>query len=138
MTSDKNSVLQRLREASPPSLHLLGGDFIELDLSARCIRMSYQLGDEFCHSGGIVQGGFITSMVDAAMAYVVIASSEQPVRVPTLEIKVSFIAPGKPGQFIAEGRIIHMGKSTAFLAATLHQDERLVATSSSTAKIIPT
>ncbi len=134
---EEQSLLQRLRDASPPSLRLLRGDFLEFDESNRCIRMCYELGDEFCHSGNVVQGGFITSMVDAAMAYAVIASAPQPVRVPTLEIKVSFIAPGKPGRFIAEGRIIHAGKSTGFLAATLYQNDKLISTSSSTVKIVP-
>ena len=133
---NEHTVLQRLRKASPPSLLLLGGDFVSFDSSTACIHMSYALDDRFCHSGDVVQGGFITGMVDAAMAYAVIATLGPDVRVPTLEIKVSFIAPGRPGEFLSLGRIVHAGKSTAFLSAELYQAENLIATSTSTAKLV--
>ena len=94
--------------------------------------MRYTLDDSVCHSGGIVQGGFVTGMLDAAIAihrrYVVVAS---------LEIKVSFPEIAHAGELTAFARPVRMGRSIAFLETELlDPDSNLVATATSTAKII--
>jgi acyl-coenzyme A thioesterase PaaI-like protein len=50
---------------------------------------------------------------------------------------VSFLAPSLAGKFRAEGRVLQLGKSIAFLEASLFNAEgELTATSTSTAKIV--
>lgn len=135
---DSSEMLIQLSKHSPSSLKTLGGAFVSLDVHQQAIEMSFDIDDRFCHSGNVVQGGFITAMLDAAMAYAAIGSFGLDIRVPTLEIKVSFISPGNPGRLIARGSIVHAGRSTLFLTAQLHQLGRLVATATSTAKLVRT
>ena len=78
---DTESVLAELTRQAPPSLHTLGGSFLSLNEQTRSIEMAFDADERMCHSGNIVQGGFITGMVDAAMAYVVIALMGPGVRV---------------------------------------------------------
>ena len=41
---------------------------VELDPDGRAI-LEYNAREEMCHSGGVVQGGFVTGWIDAAMAH---------------------------------------------------------------------
>jgi uncharacterized protein (TIGR00369 family) len=62
----------------------------------------------------VVQGGFVTGWIDAAMAHAAIALNGPDVTPMTLELKVSFFAPVRPGLVIAEGWVERNGRKTAF------------------------
>lgn len=90
-----------------------------------------------CHSGGIVQGGFVTGWIDAAMAYAMMAQLQNTQSPLSLEIKVSFFKAASPGLVIAEGWIAKRGRSIAFLEGRLLDEKgEVLATASSTAKLI--
>jgi acyl-CoA thioesterase len=92
---------------------------------------------EMCHSGNVVQGGFITGWIDMAMANVVMSQSDQGNPL-SLEIKVSFLASARPGLAIAEAWIERMGRSTAFVEGRLlNEAGEVLAKASSTMKLIP-
>ncbi len=82
-------------------------------------RLEYTAKPGMCHSGGVVQGGFVTGWIDAAMAHAVIAALGDDVTPMSLEIKVSFFAPVRPGLVVAEGWIERRGSKTAFLEGRL-------------------
>ena len=54
----------------------------------------------------------------------------------TLDINVSYLAPSKPGKLTCVAEVVQLGKSTAFMASRLYQQKKLVATASSTVKIL--
>lgn len=91
---------------------------------------------EMCHSGGIVQGGFVTGWIDMAMAHVLMAQEGQ--RNPlSLEIKVSFLASARPGLVIAEAWVERQGRSTAFVEGRiLNEAGDVLAKASSTMKLM--
>jgi acyl-CoA thioesterase len=98
----------------------------------------YRAAMDMCHSGGIVQGGFVTGWIDAAMAHVVMAQSNFEVSPLTLEIKVSFLQAAHPGLIVAEAWIERRGKSTAFLEGRLLDEAGTVlAKASSTVRLVP-
>jgi uncharacterized protein (TIGR00369 family) len=91
---------------------------------------------EMCHSGGIVQGGFVTGWIDMAMATVVMAQPAQGNPL-SLEIKVSFLAATGPGLVTAEAWIERMGRSTVFVEGRLlNEAGEVLAKASSTMKLI--
>lgn len=49
-------------------------------------RLEYEARLNQCHSGGVVQGGFVTGWIDAAMAHAVIAVLGHDVTPMSLEI----------------------------------------------------
>ena len=128
------AVVDALNEARSPCVQTLGGHVTSFNGDDGETTMSFEATPAFCHSEIVVQGGFITGMLDAAMAVCVIGLKGIGTAVPTLELKVSFISPGNPGLLMARARPVHLGKSIAFLSAELHQAGRLVATATSTAK----
>ncbi|WP_296679786.1 PaaI family thioesterase [Novosphingobium sp.] len=91
---------------------------IELDPSGRAI-IEYEARPGMCHSGGVVQGGFVSGWIDAAMAHAAIARNGAAVTPMTLELKVSFFAPARPGPVFAEGWVERHGKRTCFYEGCL-------------------
>lgn len=76
--------------------------------------LEYEAKQEQCHSGGVVQGGFISGWIDAAMAHAAMAKNGEGVVPMTLELKVSFFAPTRPGMVTAEAWLEKHGRRTSF------------------------
>ncbi|WP_338465541.1 PaaI family thioesterase [Novosphingobium sp. ZN18A2] len=80
--------------------------------------MEFLAGMHMCHSGGVVQGGFVSGWIDAAMAHAIIGlhheRGDDDVTPVSLELKISFFAPVRPGMLTAEGWIEQGGRSTCF------------------------
>ena len=92
---------------------------------------------DMCHSGGIVQGGFVTGWLDMAMANVVLSKTNYEQNLLSLEIKVSLLVSAGPGLIIAEAWIERMGRSTGFLEARLlNEAGTVLAKASSTVKLV--
>lgn len=134
MTND--DVLDWLNSQWPPSVETLQGSATAFDLDARRLTMAFVAGPGFCHSGDVVQGGYITAMLDAAMAYAAMGVPDLCEGLATLEIKVSFMAPGRPGPMEATGRVVSAGRPIAYLDGELHQNGKLIATATSTGKLL--
>lgn len=77
-------------------------------------RLEYEAKRDQCHSGGVVQGGFISGWIDAAMAHAAMARNGPGIVPMTLELKVSYFAPTRPGLVIAEAWVERHGKRTSF------------------------
>jgi uncharacterized protein (TIGR00369 family) len=86
-------------------------------------RIEFEAGMHMCHSGGVVQGGFVTGWIDSAMAHAVIGAhpqrDEHAVTPVSLELKTSFFAPTRPGLVIAKAWIELDGRSTCFAEGQL-------------------
>ena len=91
---------------------------IALDPAGRAT-LEYEARPEMCHSGGVVQGGFVTGWIDAAMAHAAIAANGMGITPMTLELKVSFFAPARPGRVIAEAWVERAGRRTCFYEGRL-------------------
>jgi uncharacterized protein (TIGR00369 family) len=99
--------------------------------------IEYEVRPDMCHSGGVAQGGFVCGWIDSAMAHASI--SLLPDMTPmSLELKVSYFAPARPGRVIAEGWIERRGRTTCFAEGRLLDPAGTVlAKASSTIRLIP-
>jgi uncharacterized protein (TIGR00369 family) len=121
----------------PPCLTILKGQLVDYDLEQQVCEMAFEVSEQFCHSGNVVQGGNVTVMLDAVMAHAAFVMDESVAALPSLEIKVSFLAPTLAGPARAIGKVVKLGRSTAFLEATLVNGAGEVsARASSTAKLV--
>jgi uncharacterized protein (TIGR00369 family) len=56
---------------------------------------------------------------------------------PTIDMHVSFLAPAKVGTLIAEGQVVQMGKTIAFLAGKLMDEQgNVLAMATASARIV--
>lgn len=117
--------------------HALGQHRVVLMDGGRAT-IEYDAGMHMCHSGGVVQGGFISGWIDAAMAHAAISLTGRETSPMSLEMKVSYFAPARPGRLVAEGWVERMGKSTCFAEGVLKDSKgTVVAKATSTIRLIP-
>ena len=114
----------------------MNAEILELNFKTESLKMSFNPDEFFCHSDGtILQGGFVTTMLDASMAFLVMQLLDFK-KVPlSIDINVNFLSSGGPKFTIAKAKVIKIGKSIAFSSAELFQDDVLIATASSSIKL---
>src|SRR5260370_8659445 len=87
-----------LRAQPAEAVQTLNGELLDIDSARGYARFRFEVVRAFCHSQGkICQGGFLTGMVDTAMATAALVKGKLAVAVPTLELKISFLARMGPG-----------------------------------------
>lgn len=95
-------------------------------------------GPQHRHGGGVVQGGVITQIADAAMGMSLATLQEDGMWNTTIELKINFIRPAIEGRLRAIGRVIQMGEALMFSEADVVDDkDRLIARASSTCTPVP-
>ena len=124
---------------SQPCTKSLGnGKVIGIDPKLSKVTMEFVSTPDHCHSGTVVQGGFVAGMLDSAMSMAVIAHTEFAKSPATLELKVSFLATTMPGRNTAIGWIVKAGKTIAFVEGELYNEAgEFLAKASSSARLIP-
>lgn len=125
--------------ATPPAdLHATLGQQRVVAMAGGRAVIEYLCGPHMCHSGGVAQGGFVCGWIDAAMAHAAMSDGGADLTPMSLELKVSFFAPARPGLVIAEGWVERRGRSTAFLEGRLTNGAgEVLAKASSTARLMP-
>ncbi|GBF56537.1 hypothetical protein PbB2_00194 [Candidatus Phycosocius bacilliformis] len=138
-TRSDAEVLAKFTQAKsrPPCSDTLSLNVLSIDQAAGKVRIAMVGQAAWCNPRGALQGGFVTAMLDEAMAIAGIVAGEMAFAVPTLELKTTFLRPCPAGPVEAEGRVIKWGQKAAFLEADLFDAEgKLVARATST--VVPT
>ena len=100
--------------------------------------LELEAGPEHRHGGGVVQGGVITQIADAAMGMSLGTLQEDGLWNTTIELKINFIRPVISGRIRAVGRVVEMKQTLFFSEADVLDDKgRLVARASSTCIPVP-
>lgn len=121
----------------PPSAALLGWKVLEASRGAGRVRIEFKATQQFINVVGNIQGGFLAAMLDDTLGPALITVLEPYEFCPTLELKVSFLQPARPGRLVGEGRVVHRGNSIAFLEGRLLNDQdEAVAAATSTVRIL--
>lgn len=125
------------RRPMPPVATLLGWKLEEVDPDAGTIKVRFDARPEFTNPLGDIQGGILASMLDDTMGPAVVATLPPDQFAPTLEMKVSYFAPAQVGPIWGRGRVVHAGRTNAFVEADLvDKDDTLIARASATVRII--
>ena len=132
-------ILETFNSRSAPCTETLGAKVISFSSEPPFLEMEFQAIYDFTHSDGeVVQGGFVTGMLDAPMAHLLMGLFDFKIIPMTLDINVSFLAPTKQGKLVASAEVLQFGKSTAFMTSKLKLNGSFVASSSSTVRLVPT
>ena len=134
---NKKMLLEKLNEQGPKFLGILGGRLVDFDTDKTACTFEFNISKDFCHSIDIVQGGFVTAMLDAVMSHAIFICDQEILNVSSLEIKTSYLAPTRAGKLRAEGWVIKQSYKTAFMESRLYNEkDELTATASSVAKLL--
>jgi uncharacterized protein (TIGR00369 family) len=129
-----------LRIQVPPNCDLtLGVSCIDKSAPGRTVwRMAAD--ERFANPAGILQGGFISALADAAMGAATITHlRDQRAFSSNVEMKTSFIRPASVGSVLTgTGWVVSAGQRVVFCEAEIVDDsDRLIARASSTYVITP-
>ncbi|GAC1509359.1 MAG: hypothetical protein NVS1B3_11360 [Candidatus Dormibacteraceae bacterium] len=115
---------------------LLGARIVEAEPGRVVFELS--VGPQHRHGGGVVQGGVITQIADAAMGVTLGTLQEDGMWNTTIELKINFLRPVVEGRLRAIGRVVEMKQTLYFSEADVVDEKgRLVAHASSTCMPVP-
>ena len=136
---DDYQILESINSRTAPCTETLGAKVISFSSEPPSIEMEFEAIYDFTHSDGeVVQGGFVTGMLDAPMAHLLMGLFDFKIIPMTLDINVSFLAPTRWGKLVASAEVLQLGKRTAFMTSKLKQEGTLVASATSTVRLVPT
>ena len=125
------------KDHTPEYMKQLSGKILEINFKTQSLKMSFLATEDICHSNGtIIQGGFTTVMMDSCMAFLFMELTDFIYTPMSIDINVSFLAAGNPGALECQSKIVKLGKSIGFAKAELNQEGNLIATASSSLKLV--
>ncbi|MFK8050183.1 MAG: PaaI family thioesterase [Halioglobus sp.] len=133
----EQQTIDALNENTLEFVKMLGGRITALDIAGKSCTMEFDVGKQFCHSVDVIQGGFVTAMLDMAMSHCAFGIDKTIANVSSLEIKTSYLEPTRAGHLRCVGTIVKAGYKVAFMEGHLYNDQgQLTATASSVGKLI--
>jgi uncharacterized protein (TIGR00369 family) len=100
--------------------------------------LEVELEEKHLQPFGMVHGGVIASVMDAAAFWAVFPRVKDGMGLTTVEIKINFLAPVQKGKLIAKGRCIKIGRTLALGEAYINGTEgNLLAHGTATMMIVP-
>ena len=133
---NKEAIIQRMNSFRPPFLDLFECVIADVNPGEGTCVMNFNISRQYCHSGNIIQGGFITAMLDSVSSHAAFGLNANVVKLSTLELKVSYFAPSLSGKYKAVGKIEKLTRNFAFLSADLFNEKgERTASLTSTAKL---
>jgi uncharacterized protein (TIGR00369 family) len=82
-----------------------------------------QTGDQHLNAHGTVHGGAIATLVDTAMGAAVAYADDRDSAPVTIEMKVTYLEPGQPGELVARATVRKRGKRLTIVEAEVTQNE---------------
>lgn len=76
--------------------------------------------------GPIVHGGAIATLADETLASAAFTMAEEGETTATVDLKVDYYRPGRPGRLLCRARVRHRTRRLAFCEATVEQENGTV------------
>jgi 1,4-dihydroxy-2-naphthoyl-CoA hydrolase len=117
--SEVDAALTATARASMPLADTLGIEMVSATHEEVHARLPYQ--ERLCTAGGILHGGALMSLADAAGAYCAFLNlPEGAAGTATIESKTNFFRAVREGHVDATARPLHIGRTTIVVETDLH------------------
>jgi uncharacterized protein (TIGR00369 family) len=117
--------------APPPVTILIGFSLTHVEYGRAVVELD--AGEQHTNPFGLVHGGLICDIADAAMGAAYHSTLTDDETCSTLELKISFLKPAPKARLRAEGKVIKEGRSVGFLECDVTDNEgNLIARATST------
>lgn len=111
--------------APGPFSQLLGFRYVHADNDGAHVEADP--GPEHCNGGGIVHGGFLSSLLDTTTGWAVHARLPAGAAAPHVQLSVQYVRAALPGAPLVCHGTASVGRRIASSTAEITQDGRLVA-----------
>lgn len=109
---------------------------LDFDPATGFTRCAMVAGPDTINGINVVLGGIQTAMLDMGITAAALNAVAPGARVPTLEIKTSFLDAAPGGDYLCEAWPVRIGRTIGFLEARLKRaDGTVVATASATVRV---
>jgi uncharacterized protein (TIGR00369 family) len=126
------------RARMPPAARTLGLEVVDVDPGQATIALAFTAPQEWTNPAGNVLGAFVAAMLYDTVGPALIATLEPDQFQSTLDLRVQFLRPVRPGRLAGHGRVLRREGDLAFLEGTLTDGAgNTIATASATARVIP-
>jgi len=98
--------------------HLLGMQFVRGQDGIGQIRIA--VDKRLMHPQQMVHGGVIFTLADTAMSLALASVIPPGTPFGTIEAKINYLLPVREGELLAEGKVVHLGGTTAVMEATVY------------------
>ncbi len=98
----------------------LGMCAVSIGTGTAVLRLPYD--NNMLRPGGTVSGPFMMALADAAMYAVVMSVIGEVKLAVTTSFNINFLHRPQPGDLLADGKILKLGKRLAVVETTLHSD----------------
>jgi 1,4-dihydroxy-2-naphthoyl-CoA hydrolase len=105
-----------------PLMGVLGAEAIIADPTE--VRLSLSWNQSLCTSGGVLHGGAIMALADAAGAWCAFLNLGEGGATTTIESKTNFIRAVREGSVEAVARPLHVGRTTIVVDTDLFDHQR--------------
>ena len=130
-------VIALINRTPPPVVVTLNGRAVAWDAQTETLTLAFTIEPSFANRANAVQGGIVTTMLDAAMGIAIAATRTNMTNVPTLDLSVRFLAPTPLGELTCTGRILRAGRRVAFTRGELLAPDGTVTAESSATSLLP-
>jgi uncharacterized protein (TIGR00369 family) len=106
---------------------MLGLEPLERSSAAAEVRMAVR--PDFLQEEGVVQGGLVAALADAAAVYLLMPELPEDARMTSIEFKLNFLSPALEGEgpLVARAEPVKRGKRVGVCRSTVTQGDRAVA-----------
>jgi uncharacterized protein (TIGR00369 family) len=80
------------------------------DIEPGRAKLSLEVVEKHRQLHGIMHGGAIATLIDTAVAFAIVGSSEPGAKFTTIELKINYLSPIVEGRVVADARLIRDGK----------------------------
>ncbi len=99
-------------------------------------RLSVEVHQEHLQHLGYVHGGVISTLADNTGWFVLVPYLNEKQTAVTQELTVNYLYPCKGKKVSSFGKLVKLGRATAFVSVEIFCDEKLIATSTSHLSIL--
>jgi len=120
---------------SPPIARFLGMRLLRCADGSSVMEMD--AGPAHHNPMGVVHGGILCDLADAAMGTAVASTLHEQETFATLDLTAHFLAPVLEGRLVAEAKVVRRGRTTAYVECEVKGDAgKLIAKACSTCLIL--
>jgi uncharacterized protein (TIGR00369 family) len=126
------------RAPIPRAAATLGFQFIAADVELGTIEAAFEATEDFTNPMGNVLGAFLAAMLYDTVGPALLATLDPDQFQSTLDLKVKFLRPARPGRIVGKGRVVHRDGDLAHIEAFLQDSNDVtLAVATATARVIP-
>ena len=120
--TDPDAALTAGARESMPFAELLGVEVLAASPEEVRARIAWE--ERLCTAGGVLHGGALMSLADAAGAFCTFLNlPERSAGTATIESKTNFFRAVREGHVVATSRPLHRGRTTIVVETDLHDAE---------------